>query len=94
MDLNKIVIAPYLTEKTNIFREKLHKFAFKVHKKANKIEIRKALEKLYNVRVEKVNIINTRGKTIKFRYKSGRKPDFKKAIVTLREGTFDFFEGA
>jgi large subunit ribosomal protein L23 len=93
MDLNKVVFAPMLSEKTNLLREKLHKFVFKVHKKANKIEIKKALEKFYNVRVEKVNVMNTRGKSIRFRYKKGIKPGYKKAIVTLREGTFDFFEG-
>lgn len=90
---NQVIIQPVLTEKTNLHRERLNKFAFKVHKNANKIMIKKALESLYDVEVKKVNIINTKSKEIRFRYRPGRKSGYKKAIVTLKSGTFEIFEG-
>jgi large subunit ribosomal protein L23 len=90
---NQIIIRPVLTEKTNLQRERLSKFAFKVHKNANKIMIKKALEELYDVEVKKINILNSKSKQMRFRYQSGRKAGYKKAIVTLTKGTFDIFEG-
>ena len=76
--------------------EKLNKFAFIVDKRANKIQIKEAVEKLYGVKVEAVNTMNYDGKR-KSRYTkagviTGRTASFKKAIVTLKEGdTIDFF---
>ncbi len=93
LDINKIVVAPILSEKSNLCREKLHKYVFKVHKDANKILVKEALEKLYNVKVEKINILNTKSKLVRFRYRPGVKSGYKKAIVTLKSGTFEFFEG-
>ena len=91
-----IIKKPVITEKMTAISEKLNKYAFIVDKNANKIEIKKAVEKLYDVKVEAVNTMNYAGKT-KSRYTksgvvSGRTPAFKKAIVTLKEGdTIDFF---
>lgn len=62
------------------------KYVFKVDKRANKPEVKKAVEELFGVQVEKVNIINVKGKTKAFRGVRGRRPSFKKAIVTLKEG--------
>lgn len=93
LDVNNVVIEPVLTEKTITMREELSKYVFKVHKHANKIQIKKALESLYDVSVKRVNILNTKSKSIRFRYRPGRKSGYKKAIVTLSQGRFDFFEG-
>ncbi len=62
------------------------KYVFKVDKNANKPEIKKAGEELFGVQVEKVNIINVKGKRKVFRGIRGRRPSYKKAIVTLKEG--------
>ena len=91
-----IIKKPVITEKMTAISEKLNKYAFIVDKNANKIEIKKAVEKLYDVKIEAVNTMNYDGKK-KSRYTkagviSGRRPAFKKAVVTLKEGdTIDFF---
>ena len=91
-----IIKKPVITEKMTAVSEKLNKYAFIVDKNANKIQIKKAIEKLYDVKVEAVNTMNYDGKK-KSRYTkagviSGRRPAFKKAVVTLKEGdTIDFF---
>ena len=91
-----IIKKPVITEKMTAISEKLNKYAFIVDKNANKIQIKEAVEKLYDVKVTAVNTMNYDGKK-KSRYTkagviSGRRPAFKKAIVTLKEGdTIDFF---
>lgn len=91
-----IIKKPVITEKMTKISEKLNRFAFIVDKRANKHEIKDAIEKLYDVRIESVNTMNYAGKK-KSRYTksgviTGRTPAFKKAIVTLKEGyTIDFF---
>ena len=70
-----IIIKPIITEEG--------KYTFKVAKKATKVEIRNAVEKLFGVKVLKVNTINVNGKTKRVRYKEGKTPDWKKAIVTI-----------
>ena len=90
MKLSEVLIKPILTEKANAQQDKLHRYAFKVAKKANKLEIKKAIESFYGVTVTNVNTAVAPGKN-KSRYTkagiiSGRKPSFKKAVVTLAEG--------
>ncbi len=91
-----IIKKPVITEKMTAISEKLNKYAFIVDKNANKYQIKDAIEKLYNVKVEAVNTMNYDGKK-KSRYTkagliTGRRPAFKKAVVTLKEGdTIDFF---
>ena len=91
-----IIKKPVITEKMTAISEKLNKYAFIVDKNANKIQIKKAVEQLYDVKVEAVNTMNYDGKR-KSRYTkagvvTGRRPAFKKAVVTLKEGdTIDFF---
>ncbi|HPS20232.1 MAG TPA: 50S ribosomal protein L23 [Candidatus Omnitrophota bacterium] len=71
------------TEKgTNMLSQ--NKYVFKVDKKANKIEIKKAVEELYKVKVKDVNVINVRGKKKRVRFKEGMTSSWKKAIVTLK----------
>lgn len=86
---------PLVTEKVSSLNEK-GKYGFIVDANANKVEIKKAVEKQYGVNVERVNTMNVMGK-LKTRYTkagvlSGRKPNYKKAIVTLAEGeVIDFY---
>ena len=91
-----IIKKPVITEKMTAISEKLNRFAFIVDNRANKYQIKDAVEKLYDVKVVAVNTMNYSGKK-KSRYSkagviTGKKPAFKKAIVTLKEGdTIDFF---
>ena len=96
MKLSEVLIKPVLTEKANAQQEKLHRYAFKVNRKANKLEIKKAVETFYGVNVTNVNTTVSPGKN-KSRFTkagviSGRKPSYKKAYVTLAEGdTIDLY---
>ena len=90
-----ILIKPILTEKATSTNE-VGKFSFIVNKKANKVQVKKAIEKTYNVNVLSVNTINVLGKSIskftKTGIVTGRKPSYKKEIVQLKEGEFiDFY---
>ncbi|MBS1491102.1 MAG: 50S ribosomal protein L23 [Bacteroidetes bacterium] len=90
-----VLISPLVTEKVSALNEK-GKYGFIVNKEANKIEIKSAVEKTYGVNVEKVNTINVLGKK-KSRFTkagtlTGRRPDYKKAVVTLAAGeVIDFY---
>ena len=89
-----IIRRPIVTEKTSDLNEFENKVVFEVDKKANKIEIAKAVEKLFNVRVLKVNTLIMPGKVKNVGRVRGRTSSFKKAFVTLREGdSIDFYEG-
>ena len=93
MNLNNIVLRPILTEKSNFERENGH-FVFLVKKEANKIQIRDALELLYQVTTKSIRIINVKRKIKTYNYKKGVKPGYKKAMVRLAPGSeFKFFEG-
>src|ERR1700754_858133 len=90
MKLSEVLIKPILTEKANAQQEKLRRYAFKVAKKANKLEIKKAVENFYGVTVTDVNTAVAPGKN-KSRFTkagviSGRKPAYKKAFITVGEG--------
>ena len=85
-----IIIKPLVTEKMTAITDKLNRFGFVVRPEANKLEIKKEIEALYNVTVVDVNTVKYAGKN-KSRY-TGRTNAFKKAIVTLKEGdTIDFY---
>jgi len=89
-----IIIRPLITEKISDLTEKERKVAFIVNPDANRIEIKRAVEKRFNVKVEKVATANFMGKVKKMGRYEGRRPDTKKAIVTLKEGfKIEFFEG-
>ncbi len=85
MDKWSILKERVISEKA-FFEQEKGKYVFKVDKNANKPEIKKAVEELFGVKVEKVNIINVKGKTKVFRGIKGKRPSYKKAIVTLKEG--------
>lgn len=78
----EIIIAPIVTEKSNDGMQD-GKYTFKVNKKATKIEIANAVEKLFNVKVLKVNTMNVNGKKKRVGYHQGKTSDWKKAIVTV-----------
>lgn len=91
-----ILKKPVVTEKMNRITEKHSRYGFIVDKRANKIEIKKAVEAMYGVTVEAVNTMVYRGKSksrfTKTGFVSGAKPNFKKAVVTLKKGELiDFF---
>ena len=88
--MKNIIVKPHITEKTEKMAETMNRHTFIVHKKANKIEIKKAIEEMYGVPVEKVNTIIMPAKAKNRMTRSGvikgRKPSYKKAIVTIPEG--------
>ncbi len=90
MKLSEILIKPVLTEKANAQQEKLTRYAFKVARKANKLEIKKAIETFYGVTVLDVNTLVVPGKNktkfTKAGFVKGQKPAYKKAMVTIAEG--------
>ena len=83
---HSLIIKPLLTEKSTELAEKSNQYHFKVAKDSNKIEIKQAIEKVFNVKVRKINTLNFKGKEKRVRYKIGRTASWKKAIVTLEEG--------
>lgn len=91
-----ILKKPVVTEKMNSFTEKLNKYAFIVEKDANKLQIREAIEGMYDVTVTSVNVLNY-GPKLKRRFtksgvQDGKTSSYKKAIVTLKEGDkIDFY---
>ena len=84
-DPRQIIIQPIVTEKSTRVME-YDQYTFKVAKDANKIEIQHAIEEIFEVEVDKVRTQNYGGKKRRIRYKQFKKPDWKKAVVTLKEG--------
>ncbi|MGB2705883.1 MAG: 50S ribosomal protein L23 [Candidatus Omnitrophota bacterium] len=80
-----VIISPIRTEKGTRLLP-LNKYLFWVDRVANKAEIKNAVKEIYKVKVEKVNTITARGKKRRVRYVEGKTPDWKKAIVTLKQG--------
>ena len=90
-----IIQAPLVTEKGSLLGEKTNQVLFRVRPDANKIEVKKAVETLFKVKVLKVRMIRYLGKIRRVGRSSGRLPQWKKAYVTLKEGDkIDFFGGA
>ena len=99
---SKIIIKPVLTEKLATLQERENKFAFIVSGNSNKTEIKKAIQEKFDVKILKVATLNTSGKVKQMTVKSGgktirtsgKRSDYKKAIVTLhRDSTIDFVRG-
>ena len=95
METTSVLLTPLLTEKTTLIKDEAQQVAFMVHTLANKLEIKQAVEKAFDVKVEAVNVVRRapmnrerQGRVV------GRKPGWKKAYVTLRQGDkIEFFEG-
>ncbi|HHX87608.1 MAG TPA: 50S ribosomal protein L23 [Firmicutes bacterium] len=91
----EIIIRPIVTEKSTALMED-NKYTFLVERAANKIQIKQAIEDIFEVQVESVNTINYKGKRRRLgRYPEGIKPRWKKAVITLRQGSkpIEIFEG-
>ena len=96
MNLPDVLIKPILSEKANKQSEKMNRYSFVVDRKANKLEIKRAVENFYGVQVENVNTMvmpsKAKSKYTKAGYIVGRKPSKKKAVVTVVEGeTIDLY---
>lgn len=94
MDIYQVIKEPHITEKANIQKSETNQVTFNVHRKANKIEIREAVEHLLKTKVVEVRTMNVRGKRRRMGKTMGRRPHWKKAIVKLAPGqNIEFFEG-
>ena len=94
MIANEIIKRPLITEKTSIQKEMYNQLTFEVDRRANRIEIKRAIETVFNVRVSDVKTIQVRGKVKQRGRIIGKRRDWKKAIVKLMPGErIDFFEG-
>jgi large subunit ribosomal protein L23 len=93
-DPRDVLIKPVITENSMLKMEESNTYTFKVAKKANKVEIRKAVEEIFNVKVDNVNTMNMRGKKRRLGRNEGRTASWKKALVRLAEGdSIEIFEG-
>lgn len=91
-DPRDVILAPVVSEKSYSLIDN-NAYTFVVHQRANKTEIRQAIEQLWDVKVIKVTTLNRKGKTKRFRFTEGRRADTKRAVVTLAEGDrIDIFE--
>ncbi|MDQ3822009.1 MAG: 50S ribosomal protein L23 [Actinomycetota bacterium] len=91
---NEVLLAPVVSEKSYSHIPE-RKYTFRVHKDAHKTQVRQAVEQLFGVKVERVNILKVQPKPKRRGLIKGTKPGWKKAIVQLREGeTIEIFEGA
>lgn len=92
--LYKVILAPVVSEKTAIATEQSNQVVFKVLKGASKSEIQAAVEKMFDVKVQTVNVLNVKGKTKRTRFGVGKRNDWKKAYVRLEQGQeIDFASG-
>ena len=88
-----VIIEPVVSEKAYDGIDMLNAYTFLVDRRANKTEIRWAVEEIFDVKVRKVNTINRKGKKRRYGYKVGKRPDSKRAVVTLAVGdSIDIFE--
>jgi large subunit ribosomal protein L23 len=92
--LHRTIVRPLITEQTSAAYQARGEYTFEVHVDASKPQIRSAIEQLFGVKVTRVWTSNQRGKEKRMGKNVGRRPNWKKAIVTLREGdTIEVFEG-
>ena len=92
--LHRTIVRPLITEKSSAAYQARGEYTFEVHRDATKTQVRSAIEQLFGVKVTGVWTMNVRGKDRRMGKTAGRRPNWKKAIVTLREGdTIEIFEG-
>jgi large subunit ribosomal protein L23 len=91
-DPRDVLLAPVVSEKSYGLLDE-GAYTFVVDPKANKTEIRIAVERVFGVKVKSVNTLNRKGKTRRTRFGTGKRKDTKRAVVTLSEGTIDIFGG-
>ncbi len=94
MNIHDVIKGPIITEKLDLARERLRQYSFIVDKKATKVDVARAVESLFKVTVEGVRTNIVRGKIKRVGRNIGKRPNYKKAIVTLKEGDkIELFEG-
>ena len=95
MNANQVIRRPLVTEKSTLLREEGNVIAFEVDPSANKIEVKKAVEELFKVKVEEVRLFNVRGKMKRMGRWVGKRRDWRKAYVRLKDGEKapEFIEG-
>jgi len=94
-NLYTIIKKPLFTEKGSSLKESQNKILVEVSRDANKIDIKKSVEEIFKVKIEKVSTINIKGKWKRQGKSIGKRPDRKKAVITLKKGEkLDFIEGA
>jgi large subunit ribosomal protein L23 len=92
--LHRTIVRPVITEKTSAAYQARGEYVFQVHPDASKIQIRSAIEQLFGVKVTRVWTLNVRGKEKRMGKNVGHRPNWKKAIVKLRDGdSIEIFEG-
>jgi large subunit ribosomal protein L23 len=89
--LHQIIRKPLITEKSNLMKEAGEVVAFEVAMNSNKVEIKQAVERAFNVKVQDVRTLIVAGKAKRFGRNVGKRSNVKKAYITLAEGTIDFF---
>ncbi len=95
MNSYDIIVRPVVTEKTTVQKDEGNQVSFEVARRANRVEVKRAVEKIFNVRVAAVNTLHVRGKVKRRGRILGKRKDWKKAVVTLMPGQrIEFFEGA
>jgi large subunit ribosomal protein L23 len=85
-EARQIIIAPVITEKGTFIQEKYNQYVFRVARRANRIQIKQAVEKIFDVKVEGVRVAIVKGKQRRLGRSVGFRPDWKKAVVTVKEG--------
>jgi large subunit ribosomal protein L23 len=94
VDIFQVIKEPHVTEKSGLLKEGVNQISFKVHKWANKAEVKQAVETLFKKKVLDVKTMNMQGKGRRMGRRFGKKPDWKKAIVKLAPGeNIEIFEG-
>ena len=95
MNAYDVIRRPVITEKATVMKEADHTLCLEVDRHATVLDIRRAVETVFKVKVADVRVLNVRGKKKRMGRFAGQRPDWKKAIVTLKKGqTIEYFEGA
>ena len=92
--LMQVLLAPHISEKSTVAAEKASQHVFKVRTDATKVDVKQAVELMFEVKVEAVRVVNIKGKTKRFKQQLGKRKDYKKAYVRLAAGQDISFEGA
>ena len=95
MHVFEVLRRPLITEKSTIMQDGQNKYAFEVDSRANKVQVKTAVEESFSVKVTEVNMLTVKGKRKRFGRRLVQKPSWKKAVVSLRAGDkIQLFEGA
>jgi large subunit ribosomal protein L23 len=86
LDKTRIIIRPIITEKTEQLKTDCNQYTFEVARRSNKVEIKKAMEKLFNIHVDKVRVMNYDGKPKRMGAFAGKRSNWRKAVITLKKG--------